>query len=34
MAQHGVLEPGIELLQKPFTFDSLSDKVRAMLDAR
>jgi signal transduction histidine kinase len=33
MAQHGVLEPGTELLPKPFTLQSLGDKVRAVLDA-
>jgi two-component system cell cycle sensor histidine kinase/response regulator CckA len=34
IAQHGILEPGTELLQKPFTQDSLGQKVRAVLDAR
>ena len=33
MAQHGVLEPGTHLLQKPFTLRSLGDKVRSVLDA-
>jgi len=30
---HGVLEPGTEFLQKPFTAESLGSKVRHMLDA-
>ena len=32
IADHGVIEEGIELLQKPFTVRELADKVRAMLD--
>ena len=31
--QHGVLEPGIAFLQKPFSADELTRKVRALLDA-
>ena len=30
---HGVLEPGIAFLQKPFTPSSLAQKVREVLDA-
>jgi signal transduction histidine kinase len=33
IAQHGVLEPGIAFLQKPFTPFSLARKVREVLDA-
>ena len=29
---HGVLEPGIAFLQKPFTSDDLTRKVRSVLD--
>jgi len=29
---HGILEPGIAYLQKPFTRDALALKVRAVLD--
>jgi PAS domain S-box-containing protein len=31
--RHGVLEPGIHFLQKPFNADSLASKVREILDA-
>ena len=33
IGQHGVLDPHTELLQKPFTFDDLAQKVRKVLDA-
>jgi PAS domain S-box-containing protein len=33
IGQHGVLDPETELLQKPFTFDALAQKVRKVLDA-
>jgi two-component system, cell cycle sensor histidine kinase and response regulator CckA len=33
IAQHGVLNPGTEFLQKPFTTEALIRKVREMLDA-
>ncbi len=33
IAKHGVLEPGIAFLQKPFTPFSLAQKVREVLDA-
>ena len=34
IARHGVLAPGIELLQKPFVPDDLARRVRLVLDAR
>jgi hypothetical protein len=33
IARHGVLEPGIAFLQKPFTPRGLAEKVRQVLDA-
>ena len=33
IGHHGVLEPGIAFLQKPFSADDLTRKVRALLDA-
>jgi FixJ family two-component response regulator len=33
MARHGVLEPGIHLLNKPFTAAELARKVREVLDS-
>jgi FixJ family two-component response regulator len=33
IARHGVLEPGIAFLQKPFTPRGLAEKVRDVLDA-
>jgi two-component system cell cycle sensor histidine kinase/response regulator CckA len=32
IVHHGVLEPGLEFLQKPFSPDSLVGKVREVLD--
>ena len=32
MVKHGVLEPGIALLYKPFTFETLTAKIREVLD--
>ncbi|HEV8240835.1 MAG TPA: ATP-binding protein [Thermoanaerobaculia bacterium] len=32
IANHGVLDPGVELLEKPFTADVLARRVRAILD--
>jgi len=32
IAHHGVLDPGVEFLQKPFSVRTLSEKVREMLD--
>jgi FixJ family two-component response regulator len=33
IAHHGMLEPGIAFLQKPFTAEALARKVREVLDA-
>jgi response regulator RpfG family c-di-GMP phosphodiesterase len=33
IVRHGILEPGIAYLQKPFTPDSLARKVRDVLDS-
>jgi len=33
MVHHGRLDPGVELIGKPFTFPALAAKIRAMLDA-
>ena len=33
IGQHGVLDPDTELLQKPFSFDELAQKVRKVIDA-
>jgi signal transduction histidine kinase len=32
VVHHGVLDPGVELMVKPFTFANLASRVRAMLD--
>jgi hypothetical protein len=29
---HGRLDPGVNLISKPFTFDALKAKVRTLLD--
>jgi two-component system, cell cycle sensor histidine kinase and response regulator CckA len=34
IARHGILEPGLEFLQKPYTLPALARKVRNLLDAR
>jgi hypothetical protein len=34
ISHHGILEPGVHFLQKPFTTDALVRKVREVLDAR
>jgi FixJ family two-component response regulator len=32
IVHHGVLEKGVDFIQKPFTFDGLARKVREVLD--
>ena len=32
IAHHGVLDPGVNFIQKPFSFRDLSEKVRLILD--
>jgi len=34
IAHHGVLDPGVEFLQKPFTLQTLAQRVREILDQR
>lgn len=34
IARHGVLEPGVDFLAKPYTSSALTTRVRAVLDAR
>jgi DNA-binding NtrC family response regulator len=33
IVHHGRLDPGVQLLPKPFTFDQLASRVRDLLDA-
>ena len=33
IVHHGRLDPGVQLLPKPFSFQSLAEKVRHVLDA-
>jgi hypothetical protein len=34
IVDHGILEPGVTFVQKPFATDALLRKIRAALDAR
>ncbi len=34
IAHHGILDKGVDFLQKPFTMESLTEKVREVLDAK
>jgi hypothetical protein len=34
VVHHGELEPGVELIQKPFTLEGLATRVREVLDRR
>jgi len=34
IVHNGVLDPGVQLLAKPFTFEQLAFKVREVLDAK
>jgi signal transduction histidine kinase len=34
IVHHGRLDPNVELISKPFTYESLSRKIRALLDAK
>jgi two-component system cell cycle sensor histidine kinase/response regulator CckA len=33
LAHHGVLEDGVQFLQKPFTIQNLAEKVREVLES-
>jgi FixJ family two-component response regulator len=33
IAQHGVLEPGVNFIQKPFSLRDLAEKIRSVLES-